>query len=257
MIYSSIPPGYRAVPLNEADHSPAWGMAILVRQNPDGSSELVMLNNLPDARAYLGCLLDGRGMVRLWLEIWVQNLEGFFATDADFEGQFSSEQMDRRWQRHWQASRRMAPEVVLFEALDDQAHPLYIEVGTGRAIRPTAPDGMPWSLCRDDQRLSAVGLPRYSGSTWRYLEAPATAPGTSRFVATDKKAPPREAATEPRPELGFDPAWLPVNPQGGQMAARIHAPLDFGDYADLLGGATVAEVGARKRDAKQPFFVLT
>ena len=69
MVYTSIPPGCLAVPLDDADASTAWRIAILVRQTASGTPELVMLSNLPDSRAFLGCLQDGNGMVRLWLEI--------------------------------------------------------------------------------------------------------------------------------------------------------------------------------------------
>lgn len=250
MVYSSVPSGHQAVPLHDANNSQAWRVAVLLREANEGVSELVMLNNLPDARAYLGCLLDGGGMVRLWLEIWVQNFEGFIAVEADFGGQYSSEQLDRRWQRHWKAVRDTAPATLLFEVPDDQLRPLYLDVRTGMAVRPTAPDGAPWILCRDDQRLAAMGLPQYSQSTWRYLEAVGPTAGAGRFVAVDKKAPAHKAAPPPSPELGFDPSWLPLNPQGGHLSARVHPPLDFGDYADLLSGATVAEVGARKREGE-------
>jgi hypothetical protein len=206
-----------------------------------------MLANLPDQRVYLGCILDGKDMVREWVQIWVQNLEDFGATESGFDDQISSEQMDRRWKRYWQAASEANPAAILVEPPAEQLRPLYLDIGKWRVVRPATPEGQEWVLCRDDLRLAEAGLSKYSQSLLRYLRA-AGASGTGRFVAADARAPLEQTALARSAELGFDPAWVAINPQGAAMAVRIHPPLDFEDYLDLLSGATTAEVGARKRD---------
>jgi hypothetical protein len=249
MTYSSVPSGYRAVPLEANAGLFSWRVALLVRDGGPGATELVMLANLPDVRAYLGCVLDSRGMVREWVQVWVQNLEDFVAAESGFEDQISSEQLDRSWRRHWQAVREATPAALVLEPPDDQLRPLYLDIGQWRVVRPATLEGHEWVLCRDDRKLGEAGLPKYSQSTMRYLRA-AEPSGASRFVAVDSRAPLTDAAPQRSTELGFEPTWLAINPQGGQMVVRLHPPLDFEDYLDLLGGAAIAEVGARKRDCE-------
>jgi hypothetical protein len=211
--------------------------------------ELVMLANAPDARSYLGCVLDGEGMVREWLQICVQNLDDFAATETRFEGQVSSVQMDERWRRYWETVHQMAPGMVILQVPESQWHPLYLDPVRGCIVRPTTREGTEWKLCRDDKVLEAAGLPKYSQSVSRYLSV-SDKSGANRFVAADAKAPLKEVALTRAKELGFESSWLSVNPQGGPMIARIHSPLDFEDYVELLGGATIAQVSAKKRDCE-------
>ncbi len=247
MSYAPLPAGYRAVPFEENAGGFSWRLAIVVRES--GRPELVSLANVPDARAFLGCVLDSRNMVREWLEIWVQNLEDLNAADTGFEDQLSSEQLDRRWHHHWQATSDLTPGAVVMDVPEDQLRPLYLDPGRWRIVQPTNPEGAAWALCRDDQKLAQAGLPKYTQSTSRYLCA-AVGAGANRFVAADSRAPLKETALQRSPELGFDAPWLSINPQGGHMAFRVRPPMDFEDYLDLLGGATVAQVSSRKSDCE-------
>src|SRR5437762_9882474 len=97
----SIPPGYRAVPLDASPGRFSWPACVLARESGASGTELVMLANVPDARAFLGCVLDSAGKVREWLQLWVQNLEDFGTNDTGLEDQVSSAQLDRRWRTHW------------------------------------------------------------------------------------------------------------------------------------------------------------
>lgn len=237
------------MPLDAEETPHSWKACILVRDGGPGVSELVLLVNLPDARAYLGCVLDDRNMVRVWLQIWVQNLDGFVALDARFAEQLSSESMDERWQRHWQAIRDTNAASIALEIPEDKLRPLYLDVRRWMVLRPSTPQGSEWVLCKDNQLLRQARLPEYSQSLWRYLRTTPPA-ATERFVAADSSAPLGETAAAQSAELGFDPAWLPINPQGGRLAARVHPLLDFGDYVDLLNGATIADLSARKRSCE-------
>lgn len=253
MIYSPIPPGHRAIPINEAGSSTnlGWSAAVLVQCKAEAPAQLVMLSNLPDSRAYLGCLLDGTGMVRLWLEIWVQNTEGLVTTEAGIERSVSNEFLDRRWQRRWQDLRMSSPAWFLFEIPRDQAKPIYLDVASGKPVAPKHPEGSTWTLERDDLQLEAAGLPKYSLSPWRYLQASSTPSSPKRhFIATDRRAPTSNDCRPPSPELGFNPAWLPLNPQGSPLAVCVHPSLDLEDYVDLLNGATLTDAGARKREVE-------
>lgn len=244
----SIPKGYRAVPIDLDASLFSWPVSILVRDGGAKSCELVMLANPPDARAYLGCIVDDRSMVREWLQIWVQNLEDFAGLDSNNTSQSSSEQLDRQWRHYWQATRDASPTAMVLEPREEKLRPLYLDVSRWRVVTPRSPEGNEWALCRDDQKLSDAGLPRYSESTKRYLWAPGGPAEFGRFAEANGSGRTADTTKDSVATIGVEPSWLAINPQGAAMAVRIHAPLNFEDYAGLLGGATIGEITAGKRD---------
>ena len=243
---ATLPPGFLAFPVDASPGGVFWPLCLVVREAGAGSFELVILHNLPDCRAFLGCVCDGEGGVRDWLEFWVQNLEDFSAGDISSESEVSSIVLDHRWERHWMATRAISPGAIAWRPPPESVRPLWFDAAAMRFLVPALPDGGQWCLCRDDSKLAAVGLPRYSESTRRCLVAQLP-DGSPRFVSAERDTSPGEAAPVRSPESGFSPAWIPFNPQGAPMVARLHPVLDFEDYLDLLNGATVAEVGARKK----------
>lgn len=255
MSVSSLPEGYRAAPLDGATGIGCWPICLLVCQGAPDPPGPVLLWNLPDVRAYLGCVLDGQGLVREWVQIWVQNLQDTAALTSGSDEPLSNEQLDRHWQRHWRASRELDPGAVVLEWPQDQQRPLYFDPRAGRIVCPSPPGGGAWRLCREDQLLAAAGLPPYSRSLYRYLQAHPPSARAPAFVAVSAGAPLGETAATPSAELGFDPAWQPVNPQAGPLVVRTHPPLDYVDYVDLLNGANVAEVAARKSKCEAAILV--
>jgi hypothetical protein len=188
--------------------------------------------------------------VREWLQIWIQDLEEFIAIGSGFEDQVSSDQLDRRWHQYWRAVKDTAGFAVVLEVPENQLRPLYLDAQKWRIVSPLAPQGTSWILCRDDKSLGAAGLPKYSESTWRYLTTTGSRPDPQCFVAVDRNAPVKAGVTSKSADLGFNPAWLPVSPQGGQLSARVHPPLGFEDYVDLLNGATLGQIGSRKSECE-------
>ncbi len=257
MIYTSIPNGYRAVPLESDLGSFSWSISLLVRAGAAGKNELVMLANLPDSRAYLGCLADRENKVREWVQIWVQDLEGLLDIDQGLAEQLTGEQLDRRWRRHWQATKNLSPSQIIAETAVENLRPFYLDAQQLKVVCPKTAEGTEWRVCRNDAELEQAKLPKSSQSIWRYLAVGDAAKGTAMYCSTDKRAPVGGLAQERSAALGFKPELIPINPQGGQVAVRVHPPLDFGDYADLIGGATIAEIGARKRDCEAAILAST
>jgi hypothetical protein len=94
----------------------------------------------------------------------------------------------------------------------------------------------------NDAELQSAGLPVYSGSLHRYWSYAAGAGETSAFHAATVQAP-RPGSVRSRQEAqGAN--GEPLNPEGGLMMVRRHAPLSLDDYLDLLDGKSWPGVAA-------------
>jgi len=247
MTSATLPEGYKLVPLEAPASAACWSLYLVAREAGEaGPADWVVLQNPPYCYAYLGCICDGEGRVREWVQLWVQNAEEASAPEAGEAEGPSNQQLDVRWERHWQATGQLSPGAVLFRSPLETLEPLYLDPLDWKITSPRPAAGGRWMLCRDDEVLTRASLAAYSNSRSRYLLAQGAADGEAHFVPALRP----DLAGAAGEELGADPAWLALNPQAAPMAARTHALLDFEDYADLLGGATVAEIGARKRECE-------
>lgn len=245
MTYFRLPEGFRAVPLGEVPSPWAWPLCVVVSEI-GGFPAFEVLRVNPDGRAVLGCVTDQGDYVRLWLEIWVQDLEGHSDPYGATEGSVSSLQLDAQWQRRWAATQLQLRDVVLLQVDGDSTMPTYVDARKFALIQPKAPSGESWRLCRQDKYLEAAGLPLYSRSVRRYLFAGAEGKQGISWLAADRDSPRTSAVLEREIASGIDPDWLPLNPQGAPMVAALHAPLNFRDYFELLNGASPLEVASKK-----------
>ena len=239
-----MPAGFRLIPLAEESSIWVWRLAVVVKEREGGSEELVLLAGSPDMRVYLGAVVDGRGLPREWIEIWVQNLIGLGRSGSEVG--LTNDRLDARWKDHWQWLVETIPQRMLLSPEAIPSRPIYINLEAGCAVVPRLEEGRNWELCRDDSALQAAGLESYAGTTTRYLWATPSGRQTPIFLGTDPESPAGTSMGQAGPEVGFGTDWLPLNPQGGQMAIRSHAFLTFDDYVDMLNGATVDEIKERK-----------
>lgn len=247
MAFFTLPDGYRPVPLDAPTGNFSWNVHILFDER---SRAPVVLANLPDSKAYLGCLLDGEGNGREWLQIWVQDFDPIAGTCTDQEVMTNNLRLEARWTRHWDTVRRLSSDSVVASIPKESARALYVDWGSRQVVVPVPPSGGRWLLCRDDETLTTAGLPSYSGSAYRFLTVEPLVSGSvlDNFVAagaaTDGAG--GHAAGLPSQRLGFDPNWTPINPQAGPMMVRRHPIFDLEDYVRLLNGASLGEIAEDK-----------
>ena len=247
MAFFTLPDGYRPVPLDATNGSFSWNVNLLFDER---SRALVVLANLPDSKAYLGCLVDSEGNGREWLQIWVQDFDPIAGTCSDQEVATTNLRLEARWNRHWDTVRRISRDAMVTSIPKEAAQALHIDLGTGKVVVPVPPSGGRWVLCRDDETLTAAGLPSYSGSVYRFLtvEPPVSGSVIDNFVAAGSTAESVAAhkAALPSPRLGFGAEWMPINPQAGPMVIRRHPIFDLEDYVRLLNGTSLAEIAEEK-----------
>lgn len=233
-----IPEGYRAIPISTADQSASLRLCVLVRQTPDPvAGHFVTLRDLHDAVVYLGCVTDAGGVVREWIELWVQNVDGLEASLPAQRETFSNHTLDQRWAQNAARLRALHADGLIQTGWESQ-HPLpaYLDLAQGAPVHPGDPNnGGAWSLCQADDLLQAAGLPAYSTSLFRYLYQPA-AGKDGKFIPTVGGSPAGPRTVAPAVALGKDEHHLPLNPQGGLLLASTLFPLGFEEYIDLLGG---------------------
>jgi hypothetical protein len=241
-----LPTGYRAVPLWTQDQGAPLRLCAVVRETPDRTAgALVSLGQRPDATLYLGCVVDLDGRPREWLEWWVQDIDRLSTAPGGagtaWESAFNPA-LDEAWTRRANALRRLSPDLLL-PTRWESVHPLPIWLDPVR-WEPVSPAeaGAGWELCRNDEALTAAGLPAFGASAHRYLwlspRAGATGETTDaapRFLAMTADAPnPPGGSTLSAAEI-FAPL-IPFNPAGGLMMARPFLPLSYEAFSDLLAG---------------------
>ena len=220
---------------------PAWAgqegspikVCVLCRRAPDAvQGYLPQRRDTLDAKVFLGCLTDAHGVLDL-LDLWVQSTDGL--ADAARARTLTHDAVDnaavdRRWRQLYDVAVATWPVGLLacgFEAVNPP--PTFLDPDGGR---PVHPDG--WTLCRDDDRLRAAGLPAYSSSLYRYLYRPHG--GDDRFVPLAADAPRHDRTAEYDELLPPSPKLVPFNPGGGLMLVRPAGHLRLIELADLLGG---------------------
>ncbi len=112
--------------------------------------------------------------------------------------------------------------------------PSFLNPATGQVEHPTSAHGQPLRLWTSDAELQSVGLPAYSGSLHRYWSHASRAGEPSAFHAATARAP-RPGSVRSRQDAQ-GASGEPLNPEGGLMMVRRHAPLSLDDYLDLLDG---------------------
>ena len=224
---------------------PAWAgqelapvkVCVLCRRSADPvQGSLPQRRDTLDAKVYLGCLTDALGVLQL-LEIWVQS------TDAIADAARSrilthdavdNDVLDRRWRQVYDAAVADWP-VGLIACGYETRHPppTFLDVSRGQPIHP---DG--WSLCTDDDRLRAAGLPAYTTTLHRYLCRSDNAVDERQdrsFIPLSADAPRNDDTVEydaVLPTAGL----VPFNPAGGLMLVRPAGDLRLNELSDLLAG---------------------
>ena len=235
---SALPPGYLAVPLLPDHRAAPLRLSAIVRKEADPvAGHFVILRTLLDAVVYLGCVSDAGDRLHGYVEIWVQSLNGLAGSPAAAREALSNRTLDDRWLRLFKA----------YDALDDAATsfllrtgfetkhpaPIFYDTEKHEMLHPVdAFSNIHWSLCMDDAKLAAKGLPAYSSSLHRYLMADDKSP----LVPVTADAP-ANSNTAPLSEItGPKQTLRPFNP-GGLMLVRQYAPVALEPFFDLLSGA--------------------
>lgn len=208
--------------------SEALAVCVLV-ETPKGTEPVLrVLRTTVDAVVYAGCVLDGSGAVREWLEVWVQMPP---AGDGDAQtGVANNALLDARWTGLAAARQELEPGRVIGGAWESvHPGPMVLDVGAGcvRVLGEGDDDG-PWELCTDDGRLGGAGLPMYGASLSRYLWRPGLG-AESPFVCVsgDDRGGWRDLCESVPGAMAFNPAC-------GLMFVRRLAGVGFESFIDWL-----------------------
>jgi hypothetical protein len=211
-------------------------LCVIVRQTPDPvAGWFVPVRHTMDAAVYLGALCDAEKRPRRWVEIWVQSIGSHGGRKPD--PLHNNASLDQRWRRWAGALLDENPECI-HAGPWQETHPLptYFKPDAREMVHPAHPDeGRAWQLCTDDFVLRKAGLPGYSGTTQRLLHIPGGAQ-ESVFVSADPGAAPIPRTRPPGKELGFDPSWIPFNPEGGLMLFRTFEAYSLRQFKAILEG---------------------
>lgn len=218
----------RLVPVFDARATLRLMVALKLVCSGDGW-EPVHLRKITGGRVLLGAYTDGAGHVREWVELWLQT---FLPPNEGSSPAFSLLN-HAACNKHWDV---MAGVILNMDHGD--------VINTGYECAATCPiwvdpqGGAPWpgastgiALCTDEAVLSANALESYAGSLTAYLwKKDQPSAGFHKVYG----ASPSSAAA-PDWAAGCE-GKVPINPAGGRMLIRHHAPVGLADYADFLGG---------------------
>ncbi|HEX3718453.1 MAG TPA: hypothetical protein VH595_10845 [Verrucomicrobiae bacterium] len=231
---------YSLAPLfAESDGAPVSISLVVRRKHDPASGWFVALYQLVDATVFLGCLCDSRGLVKEWLEIWVQTVLRTEHANGPADAQLNNAYLDQKWRQRAAALEQLAPDSV-FAGPWQEEHPLPVYF-TSERWKPVAPsnprlgDHAAWELCREDAVLKGAKLPAYSESTFRYLYNSSQA-GNSMFVALDEAAPRNQRVIAADAESGFVEGLIPFNRHAGLLFIRKHSPLRLRAFKRILEG---------------------
>lgn len=245
-----LPDGYIAVPLTAQQVGAPLRICAVVRKEADPvGGHLVVLRDLLDAKVLLGCVTDADTRVLRWLEIWVQDLDGFMLaaeTLSVARDALSNLVLDERWRRQFRQLDEFDAHVIHTGWETANPQPMLVDLATGRPVHLADPDalgGRPWELCRDDALLESRGLPPYSTSLARYLYQPGVQDGAdSLFLPLTAGAPANEHTRDLTTALPGGPesaaSLVPLNLSGGLMTVREFSPIDLEGFVALLSGRT-------------------
>jgi len=235
-----VPEGYAGVVISPDQADDPLRICVLVRRSPDPvAGHLVVLRDLIDGRALLGCIVDAGGAVQEWIELWVQDLEGLVNTTVACREALSNHVLDERWKGYFHSLLEADPVSVIQTGWEtNHPLPLYVDLTSMEPIHPIDPQsGGRWQLCRDDALLSAKGLPSYSTSLHRYLYLKELE-DKSPLVPVTSDAPRAEAVLSTTEITGGRRGLLSVNAGGGLMLVRRHYPVQMEPFSGLLSGET-------------------
>ncbi len=232
----ALPPGFSAVPIHPATAHTPLRICVLVNQRPTATTgSHVRLRETCDATVLLGCLLDAKGTVHDWLELWLQNVDGLSASLPGLRSSFSNRTLDERWRIQTSGMAQAQPRALLGTGWEEvHPGPALLDVPAGQ-MKFAGAGGIEWSLCESDEALRTAGLPAYSDSLDRYLWQREAA-GDKVFVPVTAGAPSNEKCREFSAALGKDADLLAFNLQGGLLRVVPLAPLELAEFADLLAG---------------------
>lgn len=232
--------GVAAVPVfGEAE---ALSVCVLVARSPEGGVSARVLRSTLDAAVYAGCVVDGAGEVREWVEVWVQTPPG---EAAAAQWDINNALLDERWRRAGEAVRGTAGGRVLGGPWET-AHPgpLVIDGESGRAVVLGAGEASgAWALCTDEGVLAGAGLPSYAGTRSRYLWRP-SAGASGPFVCVDGGG-----GEGWRSAAGSLLGALALNPHCGLMRVVRAAPVGFETYVDWLTNGQFHRAPAERTEA--------
>lgn len=237
---AKLPKGYVVIPIAEDQKSALLKIGVLVRRKPDAvGGHLVVLRDTMDAQVLLGCIVDAGGRVRLWVEVWIQNLDGLANAAPTCREALSNAILDERWARYFRSLESL-DESEIIETGWETVHPppTYLDL---RKLEPDhrsdAESGIRWQLCQDDELLAKKDLPKYSSSLHRYLYQPESGKKAVFIPATPDA--PTNANTKPVEEIIGDKSdMVPLNPGGGLMLVRPYSPIGFEAFVDVLSGGS-------------------
>src|SRR6516225_7570369 len=157
-----LPPAFRAVPLQPEDRDATFVLCLVVQ--PEKTPHFLLLRETIDASVYLGCLIDRVKDPKIWVEIWVQNVDRVRSSFRARSEPLTNAFLDQKWAQRTSMFRSLG-RTNLIET--DRRDPVFLESGT--IVRPVDPESkQQFSLCTDDEALVAAGLPAYSQSLHRY-----------------------------------------------------------------------------------------
>ena len=235
-----VPEGYAAVAVQESQEAAPLRICVLARPTAEAmGGHLVVLRELIDGRVLLGCLVDAGGVVQQWLELWIQDTSGLDQTAAGCRESLTNSVLDGRWTSCFRALEEIDPTSVIRTGWEtDNPLPTFLDPSSKRPMHPVDPQsGKQWQLCRDDALLASRKLPIYSNSLHRYLYLPELGEQTP-FVAVTAGAPSGESVLAATEQTGGRRGLVPLNPAAGLMFVRVHSPVAFEPFIDLLSGGS-------------------
>src|SRR5688572_11581086 len=122
-----LPSGFTAVPIIPAPAgapAPALRVCVLAREAADPvAGHLVLLREMLDARAYLGCVLDAADQVQRWVEVWVQDPSAAQSQSGPGRELLTPKVLDERWRSYVDAFEALGPGSLLSTGLETQRPP--------------------------------------------------------------------------------------------------------------------------------------
>jgi len=231
-----FPPGwsYALFPSARPGDPISLGLALKLN-SADGSYDVALLRDRLDSRVYLGCLVDGRGQLCKWLEVWVQTVGRLAELPGTTRDQLGNAMLDERWHNQVQAFVAMPGCDWLATGWEETPTPPLFIAAPGKTARPLtgADAGCAYVLCRDDRLLEAADLPAYATTLDRYLHLPPLG-ADSPFVPVTPDSPrPADGQTlaEVAEAMG---EGLVFNPEGGLMLVRGVEELALEEWIDAL-----------------------
>lgn len=233
----ALPKSIRFVPLETLDPRPALQLGLLVRKEADPvSGYLLPIRVMPEARVFVGAICDQGDRIIELVEVWVQTVASTIG-ELGFADSINNAALDARWDRQLKAFQETAPTSFIdVSGLNDRLSATVLDAAKGVLVPVhTVLGGDAWELCREDAILEVAGLPRFTGTTHRYLYQPIDVNKTD-FIPLGKNAPRNSYTKELEEALPLPADCVPFNLEAGRLAVRRLATFDLEEFILLLGG---------------------